>query len=178
MEDSRSTRLSHSGIPSPTIDLPLQASQSTEDNCTLLTRLRNLRYLERKQLLTNLISDCLRMESVPKKTCARCKVVCDVKLYLKTAENRRCRRGNGTGCKFGPVPWCTFRPNLLKGTNHVFRSMNLLLVIWSTCRHQRSDFKREPCKMVSLTGCQVFYCDAALHQDSFQLVDHGRGKYL
>lgn len=41
--------------------------------------------------------------------------------------------------------------------------------------NQRCDFKREPCKMVSLVGCKIFMGDSALHSDLFQIVDHHRG---
>ncbi|XP_017784916.1 PREDICTED: ras-specific guanine nucleotide-releasing factor RalGPS1-like isoform X7 [Nicrophorus vespilloides] len=40
---------------------------------------------------------------------------------------------------------------------------------------QRSDFKREPCKLVSLTGCHVLLGDNSLHPDLFKIVDHQRG---
>jgi hypothetical protein len=41
--------------------------------------------------------------------------------------------------------------------------------------HQRSDFKREPCKLVPLMGCQVVLGDNSVQQDCFQIVDHSRG---
>ncbi|KAJ8973987.1 hypothetical protein NQ317_017362 [Molorchus minor] len=39
LEDPRIMPLTHGDLPSPCTDLPLQASQSYADNCTLLTRL-------------------------------------------------------------------------------------------------------------------------------------------
>lgn len=43
--------------------------------------------------------------------------------------------------------------------------------------HRRSDFKREPCKLVPIVGCQVVMGENALHPDSFQIVDHLRGGF-
>lgn len=41
---------------------------------------------------------------------------------------------------------------------------------------QRSDFKREPCKLMSLVGCQIVLDDKTNSQhDSFQIVDHHTG---
>ncbi|GJQ78987.1 hypothetical protein Trydic_g149 [Trypoxylus dichotomus] len=41
--------------------------------------------------------------------------------------------------------------------------------------NQRSDFKSEPCKMVSLVGCQILLGDNTLHPDQFQIIDAIRG---
>lgn len=41
--------------------------------------------------------------------------------------------------------------------------------------YQRCDFKREPCKIVSIIGCSFEMGDNSLQPDIFQLVDHQRG---
>ncbi|KAB0792015.1 hypothetical protein PPYR_13976 [Photinus pyralis] len=40
---------------------------------------------------------------------------------------------------------------------------------------RRSDFKSEPCKMMSLVGCTVKLSDNPLHLDTFHIIDHHRG---
>ncbi|KRT84397.1 Pleckstrin homology domain containing protein [Oryctes borbonicus] len=40
--------------------------------------------------------------------------------------------------------------------------------------NQRSDFKSEPCKMISLVGCQILLGDSTLHPDLFQIIDSVR----
>ncbi|KAI4469718.1 guanine nucleotide exchange factor [Holotrichia oblita] len=41
--------------------------------------------------------------------------------------------------------------------------------------NQRSDFKSEPSKMISLVGCQILLGDNTLHSDLFQIIDPARG---
>ncbi|KAK9753680.1 RasGEF domain [Popillia japonica] len=41
--------------------------------------------------------------------------------------------------------------------------------------NQRSDFKSEPSKMISLVGCQILLGDNTLHPDLFQIIDPARG---
>ncbi|XP_066152432.1 ras-specific guanine nucleotide-releasing factor RalGPS2 isoform X2 [Euwallacea fornicatus] len=137
VEDSRLSRLRQSNLPSPISDLPLQASQSSEDNCTLLTRLSEDGISSEENLCT--MQGCVRRKTVLKE--GRKPTVSSWQRYwLQIWANSS----------------VYFSPKSFKG-------------------HQRSDFKREPCKIVSLTDCQVFYCDATLHQDTFQLIDHSRG---
>ncbi|CAG9761664.1 unnamed protein product [Ceutorhynchus assimilis] len=136
VEDSTS-RLSHSNLPSPTNHLPLQASHSTEDNCTLLTRLSD-------------VDDGIEENVCPMQGCVRRKTV------LKDGKKPTVSSWQRYWLQIWASSLVYFPPKSFKG-------------------HQRSDFKRDPCKMVALTGCQVLYCDSAMHQDSFQLVDHARG---
>lgn len=137
VEDSRISRLAHSNLPSPTSDLPLQASQSTEDNCTLLTRLSEDGISSEENFCS--MQGCVRRKTV-----------------LKDGKKPTVSSWQRYWLQIWASSLVYFSPRSFKG-------------------HQRCDFKREPSKMVSLTGCQVFYCDTALHQDSFQLVDHIRG---
>lgn len=55
--------------------------------------------------------------------------------------------------------------------------VNLQQSLCVFCRNQRSDFKSEPCKLVSLTGCAVVLTDETLHSDVFQIVDYRRSMY-
>lgn len=45
-------------------------------------------------------------------------------------------------------------------------------------RNQRSDFKSEPCKLVSLTGCAIMLLEEeSLQSDVFQIVDYHRSMH-
>lgn len=55
--------------------------------------------------------------------------------------------------------------------------LHCLLGVFFVFRNQRSDFKSEPCKMVSLIGCQILLGDNTLHPDLFQIIDPARGEY-
>lgn len=138
VEDAhRTSQLSHN-VPSPTGDLPaLDASQSTEENCTLLSRLP-------EDNTSSGDNNCIMQGCVRRKT------------VLKDGKKPTVSSWQRYWLQIWQSSLLYFSPKSFKG-------------------HQRSDFKREPCKMVSLTSCQVFYCDATLHQDSFQLVDHIKG---
>ncbi|XP_076263008.1 ras-specific guanine nucleotide-releasing factor RalGPS2-like isoform X2 [Rhynchophorus ferrugineus] len=135
VEDSRS-QVVLGDLPSPTGDLPLDASQSTEESCTLLSRL--------PEDNINADEDPCQMQG-----CVRRKTV------LKEGKKPTVSSWQRYWLQIWRSSLLYFSPKSFKG-------------------HQRSDFKREPCKMVSLIGCQFFYCDAALHQDTFQLADHTR----
>lgn len=44
-------------------------------------------------------------------------------------------------------------------------------------RMQRSDFRSEPCKLVSLTGCAIMLLEEeSLQSDVFQIIDYHRSK--
>ncbi|KAH1004058.1 hypothetical protein HUJ04_003869 [Dendroctonus ponderosae] len=137
LEDSRLTGLRRNNLPSPNSDLPLQASQSTEDNCTLLTRLSEDEITSEESLCS--LQGCVRRKTVLKE-----------------------------GRKPTVSSWQRYWVQLWTGSLIYFSPKSFK-------GQERSDFKRDPCKMVSLSGCQVFYNDGTLHQDSFQLVDHIRG---
>jgi len=53
--------------------------------------------------------------------------------------------------------------------------LNLQEKFSNFCSNQRSDFKSEPYKMVSLVGCQIILSDNNLQLDMFQIVDQQRG---
>ncbi|XP_049818415.1 ras-specific guanine nucleotide-releasing factor RalGPS1 isoform X2 [Aethina tumida] len=137
LEDQSRSHLNHSDLPSPTSDLPLQASQNTADNCTLLTRLAEDSISSEDQMCT--MQGCVRRKTVLKE--GRKPTVASWQRYWLQI-------------------WATslvyFSPKSFKG-------------------HRRSDFKREPCKLVPIVGCQVVMGENALHPDSFQIVDHLRG---
>ncbi|XP_050311690.1 ras-specific guanine nucleotide-releasing factor RalGPS2-like [Anthonomus grandis grandis] len=136
VEDSSQSRHG-SNLSSPSDELPLQASQSSEESSTLLTRLS-----------TDGI--CAEEESCAMQGCLRRKTV------LKEGKKPTVASWQRYWVQIWASSLVYFSPKSFKG-------------------HQRADFKREPCKMVSLAGCQALYCDTSLHPDSFQLVDHARG---
>ncbi|XP_063920918.1 ras-specific guanine nucleotide-releasing factor RalGPS2 isoform X2 [Zophobas morio] len=137
LEESRNFRSPHVELSSPSTDLPLQASQSTAENSTLLTRLAEDSLTTDDQICT--MQGCVRRKTLLK----------DGRKPTVTSWQR-----------YWLQIWTTslvyFSPKSFKG-------------------HQRSDFKREPCKLVPLAGCQIILDDNSVQQDCFQIIDHHRG---
>ncbi|KAL1518378.1 hypothetical protein ABEB36_002009 [Hypothenemus hampei] len=129
------SKLSHTlvALSSPSTDMPLQASQLTEESCTLLTRLTE------PEETTCSMQGCVRRKTVMKD--GRKPTVASWQRYW---------------LKIWASSLLYFSPKSFKGA-------------------QRSDFKREPCKMVSLIGCQVFCLETIGRQDVFQLIDNDQG---
>ncbi|XP_068897710.1 ras-specific guanine nucleotide-releasing factor RalGPS1-like isoform X7 [Tenebrio molitor] len=136
-DSSRNLHLLHGDLSSPTIDLPLQASQSTAENCTLLTRLADDSLNTEDQICT--MQGCVRRKTV-----------------LKEGRKPTVTSWQRYWLQIWTTSLVYFSPKSFKG-------------------HQRSDFKREPCKLVPLMGCQVVLGDNSVQQDCFQIVDHSRG---
>jgi len=125
-------------LPSPSADLPLEASRNTSEESTLLTRLTN------DELL------CTEDQTCSMQGCVRRKTV------LKHGRKPTVTSWQRYWIQIWASSLAYFSPKSFKGT-------------------QRSDFKREPCKMVSLVGCRVLLGDNSLHPDLFQIIDHQRG---
>ncbi|XP_017784910.1 PREDICTED: ras-specific guanine nucleotide-releasing factor RalGPS2-like isoform X3 [Nicrophorus vespilloides] len=133
LEESQGAR-HHLNLPSPTIDLPLEASRNTSEETTLLTRLTD---------------DC-DDQTCSMQGCVRRKTL------LKHGRKPTVTSWQRYWIQIWASSLAYFTPKSFKGT-------------------QRSDFKREPCKLVSLTGCHVLLGDNSLHPDLFKIVDHQRG---
>ncbi|XP_018566964.1 ras-specific guanine nucleotide-releasing factor RalGPS2 isoform X1 [Anoplophora glabripennis] len=127
----------HSNLPSPTSELPLQASQSSADNCTLLTRLS-------EDSISSEENVCAMQGSIRRKT------------MLKEGKRPTVSSWQRYWLQIWSSSLVYFAPKGFKG-------------------HHRSDFKREPCKLVSLASCQVVREENTLQQDTFQIIDHQRG---
>ncbi|XP_044256329.1 ras-specific guanine nucleotide-releasing factor RalGPS1-like isoform X2 [Tribolium madens] len=136
-DSSRNLHLLHADLPSPTIDLPLQASQSTAENSTLLTRLAEDSLGPEDQVCT--MQGCVRRKTV-----------------LKEGRKPTVTSWQRYWLQIWTTSLVYFSPKSFKG-------------------HQRSDFKREPCKLVPLMGCQIILGDNGVQQDCFQIIDHHRG---
>ncbi|VEN38776.1 unnamed protein product [Callosobruchus maculatus] len=135
-DSSRRLSVNLDGLPSPTMKLPLQASQSSADNCSLLTRLS-------EDSISSEENSCLMQGCVRRKT------------ILKDGRKPTVSSWQRYWLQIWSTSLVYFSPKSFKGS-------------------QRSDFKREPCKLVSLVNCQVILEDS-LQQDSFQMIDHQRG---
>lgn len=130
-EDSTRIVINHD-LPSPATDLPLQASQNTADNCTLLTRLSEDSGCE---------DQVCRMQG-----CVRRKTV------LKEGRKPTVASWQRYWIQIWATSLIYFSPKSFKG-------------------QQRCDFKREPCKLVSLVGCQVSTDESNIHPDIFHILD-------
>ncbi|KAJ8959295.1 hypothetical protein NQ318_021981 [Aromia moschata] len=137
LEDPRVTPLNQSNLPLPSPDLPLQASQSSADNCTLLTRFS-------EDSISSEENVCVMQGCVRRKT------------VLKDGKKPTVASWQRYWLQIWSTSLVYFSPKSFKG-------------------HNRADFKREPCKLSSLVGCQVILGDNALQPDTFQIVDHQRG---
>ncbi|CAH1992489.1 unnamed protein product [Acanthoscelides obtectus] len=135
-DSSRRVSMNLDGLPSPTMKLPFQASQSSADNCALLTRLS-------EDSISSEENSCLMQGCVRRKT------------ILKEGRKPTVSSWQRYWLQLWSTSLVYFSPKSFKGC-------------------QRSDFKREPCKLVSLVNCQVILEDS-LQQDSFQMIDHQRG---
>lgn len=124
-------------VPSPTRELPLQASQQVDEDSTLLTRSAE-------------DSSCSEDQTCPLQGCLRRKTV------LKDGRKPTVTSWQRYWIKVWSYSLIYFSPKSFKG-------------------HQRSDFKREPCKIVSIAGCSFELGENALQPDIFQLIDHHRG---
>ncbi|XP_060519752.1 ras-specific guanine nucleotide-releasing factor RalGPS1 isoform X3 [Cylas formicarius] len=138
IEDSRMTALNQANLPSPTNELPLQVSHSTEESTTLLSRLS-------EDVTSSNENLC------PMQGCVRRKTI------LKEGRKPTVASWQRYWLQIWANSLIYFSPKSFKG-------------------HLRSDFKSDPCKMVSLLGCQIVCEDATTaYQDTFQLVDHHKG---
>nr|XP_015833974.1 PREDICTED: ras-specific guanine nucleotide-releasing factor RalGPS1 isoform X2 [Tribolium castaneum] len=136
-DSSRNLHLLHADLPSPTIDLSLQASQNTAENSMLLTRLAEDSLGTEDQVCT--MQGCVRRKTV-----------------LKEGRKPTVTSWQRYWLQIWTTSLVYFSPKSFKG-------------------HQRSDFKREPCKLVPLMGCQIILGDNSVQQDCFQIIDHHRG---
>ncbi|XP_071057486.1 ras-specific guanine nucleotide-releasing factor RalGPS2-like isoform X2 [Onthophagus taurus] len=136
LEDAN-TSTSHSELPSPITDIPLQASRNTSEDSTLLTK-------------QNEDSLSLQEPFCPMQGCIRRKTL------LKHGKKPAVASWQRYWIQIWSSSLAYFSPKSFKG-------------------NQRSDFKSEPCKMVSLIGCQIFLSDNTLHPDLFQIVDQQKG---
>lgn len=142
LEESNSRRLSRiscGDLPSPSTDVPLQASQNTADNCTLLTRVTEDTLHSENQLCR--MQGCVRRKTV-----------------LKDGRKPAVSSWQRYWIQIWSSSLAYFSPKSFKG-------------------NQRTDFKRHPCKLVSLIDCGVILCENTLHSDMFQIIDHHRSKY-
>ncbi|CAH0547005.1 unnamed protein product [Brassicogethes aeneus] len=135
-DSSRLNSLCHDSS-SPTTELPLEASQNTAENCTLLTRVTEDSIASEDNVCT--MQGCVRRKTL-----------------LKDGRKPTVSYWQRYWLQIWATSLVYFSPKSFKG-------------------HSRSDFKREPCKLVPIIGCHVLMGENTLHPDSFQIIDHLKG---
>lgn len=165
LEDSRLSDANCADLPSPSNDLP---SQSTAENCTLLTRWA-------KQCCCswrNWLLPCCRMAE---DTISSANQFCTMQgcVRRKTVLKEGRKPTVASWQRYWVQIWASslayFSPKSFKGYDSSHLKACLQFVRFS---NQRSDFRSEPCKLVSLSGCAIMLTDEAVHSDVFQIVDH------
>lgn len=70
------------------------------------------------------------------------RVACAAKRCRKRVVSLPWPRGNATGCRFGPIPWFTFRPNHSKAVNAATSSANRAKCVHSRAGSHKSSIIR------------------------------------
>lgn len=145
-----------SDLSSPSLDMPLQASHGTGDDCTLLTRLN-----EEPLNNTNLMS---RMQGPVRR-----------KAVLKNGKRPTMKTWQRYWLQIWSTSLAHFPPKSFKG---------YLKMSCTSVEHQakvcglsqnRYDFKTEPCKLMNLQGCSIVLSNKLEQDDCFKIIDNQRG---
>lgn len=103
--------------------------------------------------------------------------VLDARLFWRIFESQLLDLGNVIGFRYGQIVSSTSRQSPLKG-EHDKKCEKVLILIENLIffRSNRSDFKREPCKVVSiLDGWTVELTDNSSQTNTFQLMNASIG---
>ncbi|KAL3279747.1 hypothetical protein HHI36_017255 [Cryptolaemus montrouzieri] len=133
-------------------DLPLLGSQSTSDDCTLLSKVTE---------------DTLSFDG----QFSRMQGFVQRKTVVKNGKKAKMTSWQRYWLEIWASTLAYFAQKSFKGLtlNMGCASANVL-----SQRH-RYDFKREPCKLVPLAGCKIILSNDPIREDCFQIIDHQRG---
>lgn len=138
-------------IPSPSGGVNTHASQSTSDDSTLLSRVTD---------------DSLSFDG----NFSRMQGFVQRKTLMKNGKKLKMTTWQRYWLEIWASTLAYFSPKSFKGLslNIGCASANI------TSQRQRYDFKREPCKLVPLTGCRIVLSTDPSKEDIFEIIDHQR----
>ncbi|XP_044761755.1 ras-specific guanine nucleotide-releasing factor RalGPS2-like [Coccinella septempunctata] len=138
-------------LASPITDVPIHASQSTSDDSTLLSRVTD---------------DSLSFDG----NFSRMQGFVQRKALVKNGKKIKMTTWQRYWLEIWASTLAYFAPKSFKGLslNIGCASANI------TSQRQRYDFKREPCKLVPLSGCKIVLNTEATREDTFEIIDTQR----